>query len=273
MATYKGIEYEIPDYSDVPEPTEAELAEVDAAMAAALDGSPVYVVQEATAWLKTQPVQAALAAVGPPIATDSWTPDFAEHLLGYVDARQELGIDHMLEALAAWNFTLRSKLGATGEKGLANQRDTLAALPAEIPKLLLTTPIQGRTMDFEHAAWLLQVTEDELERIMWRHPARLHELAQRVMDGESIESVSKTFGCGPTTLNQFLKIRYGFSRGRGRPEAMEEITVAACLRLVEEEGWSCRKAYDYAIAQGWLRPTFAYGSFTRRMARARREAA
>ncbi len=101
------LHYELDAYGDVDDPTDEELAEVDAAIDRARRPSYGPAAGVLLAWVQSYPVLSALRAVGEPDGTTRWWLDFTAHLLAITDAvgeiTSEVDADRMLELATLWH--------------------------------------------------------------------------------------------------------------------------------------------------------------------------
>lgn len=210
-----------------------------------------------TDWYRSAPVQAALAAVGESDGTDEWVVDFAERLLAEVDRREAMDIEEMLSAVSAWQWHLQ---------------EHPQYLPPSIPRMLLTREVEGRTMDFESCAWLLSVSEAELERILWHSHEKLAREAQLVMSGQATPSQLRGGGNGGRqTLIEYLRLRHGWIAEDRSDAKLTKRHIEMIERWCAEEAINLKQARQRLIDLGEIPDTYRYDSLRKRVGRERRE--
>lgn len=178
---------------DLPEPTDAELAEVDEAIAQvgmkpgdALDPDMVE------AWANSYQVKKALEAVGEPDGSADWILDFTGHLLAITDAIEEKVDGATRDRLCELAFTWRNQRGRQG-----NMRSTRQGIVGELLE----------HMTLSDAAWYLSVDVETLTRMLWpaSSPAALRAAATAYVDGVGLMRAAKDAGIGHRTLASYLK--------------------------------------------------------------------
>lgn len=236
-------------------------------------------------WMQTAPVQAALAELGQPDGTDDWTYEFARHLLGYVDAVEQITANDdltmrvALEAVSTWNWHLAELSGTLGFKdGWSAQREQVSFwrhMPKDIPRLLLTHTIAGRTMTFGNCAWLLGVTTSQLEECLWSRQNRTAlYFAAETMEcdpNNALVDVARQHGVNRSTLSEYLLLRRGIKTNAGK-SVMSDETMATVLRWMAD-GMAWTEAYALCVEAGMCPADYRARSFHRRVMKHVRAAA
>lgn len=210
------LAYEPYDWSDVREPTDQELAEIEAAVDAA--PAPPASVRAAAAWTRSGPVRVALEQVGMPDGSHDWIVAFASHLLAYTDARgaalTEVAGEHLVEQVAEWRNAYQNMAstaglagGSTGGAmfGKSHEGTRRAGLPkwrgmpTDIPRALF------KHADFAHVAWLLCTPPEHLMEALWTttKPGHLTAGLARVKAGETVEQAAIAVGCSARALREY----------------------------------------------------------------------
>lgn len=193
------LEYDLPDWSGVPEPTEADLAEVDAALAAAPRTPPDC---PADAWLDGYAVRKAFDAAGLPDGTGTWQARFAAHLFGIADAIGErISTDQVDGLLHIASVERRALHDAdSGERINPGIRFTQNGAVGSVRVLL-------QYMDLEGCAGLLGVTEERLRERLWNVDLDLLRSATTAfMDGMPLRDAAQACGTSDHTLTDWLGV-------------------------------------------------------------------
>lgn len=147
--------YKLPDYSDVPDPSDADLAEIDMALYEADLSSPPD-AECVSAWYRSGAIQAALAAAGDSDGSDEWFCDFTTNVIGYMDDHDKPDPE-LVELVELWDHNV------------ARWHGQLTYVGREIPReLLLRTD-----MTVAACAKLLDITEEQLLALLF--PADYHD--------------------------------------------------------------------------------------------------
>lgn len=122
-------------WDDVPDPTEAELEEIDAAIAAAPQVEPTD-RDKLDAWIESYPVKLTLNQVGWPDGSTTWMLRFTAQLFANTDAIAEALSDadpnRMLELATSWHNSLgRQGWSRGGATPLELLREMTERLPVE----------------------------------------------------------------------------------------------------------------------------------------------
>lgn len=276
MSDYKGIFYEPASYDDVPEPTDADLAAIEAAwdetfwFNAPPDCGPEP--GDVQAWSESLPVLAALHAAGEFVPGGrEWLYTFTTHLFGFVDSTADMVPAEMVEALSAWNWhmsQMNPRQGNLVKKAPTDQRSA-----THIPRMLLTRPVRGKYMTFDNCAWLLELSTPQLEKFLWPHadlPA-LHLVAAALLDDHdlSIKDACVDSGVDRHTAGGFLKLRYPQihrSKGSRRP-ALSTRAFNMSVDLLNH-GWSLRDIYGTLVEAGHIPESYKFNSLWARLYRA-----
>lgn len=243
------LDYEVFDHWDTPEPSAEELAEIDAAIAAAQRraDSTRRPDAPADAWADNFAVRRAVDVVGPPDGTGTWQARFAAHLFGITDAIGErVDPDEVDGLLHIASVVRRSLQDADPNKPPSAGLRFAQSNPVGSARLLL------QHMDLEHCAWLLGVTEDRLVEYLW--PAdlavRLRAATTEWMDGRPLTEASAICDVDARTIGSWIKI-HGLERpflvGSGKRQMS-----AACRRRVlalADADLSCAEIREIVTAE------------------------
>lgn len=276
MSDYKGIFYEPASYDAVPEPTDADLAAIEAAwdetfwFNAPPDCGPEPA--DVQAWSESLPVLAALHAAGEFLPGDrEWLYTFSTHLFGFVDSTADMVPAEMVEALSAWNWhmsQMNPRQGNLVKKAPTDQRSA-----THIPRMLLTRPVRGKYMTFDNCAWLLELSTPQLEKFLWPHAdlRALHQVAAALLDDDdlSLTEACVQFGQDRGTAKGFLALRYPeIHRSKGsRKPGLSTRAFKLAVELVEG-GVSLRETHKVLLANGHIPATYKFNSLWARLYRA-----
>lgn len=143
------------DWSDVVEPTYAELAEIDAAMATHMPSPDAPL----DAWTRSYHVRKTVEIVGLPDGSTEWMLDFTSTLLALTDALGEItnniDADHMHFLACRWRNALAGQSWKRGgimpKKAMAALREMVELLPVDcVARYLDATPKQVERWLFPH---------------------------------------------------------------------------------------------------------------------------
>lgn len=200
------------DVSGVTDPTEAELAEIDAAMDQV---DPAVVTTESMRdWAGNAKVKLAIRQVGLPDSTPDWIERFSLALFAITEATEKLGIDALLEAASEWDDFVNHPFDHSGPNG-----------GAIIAKFL------GAGMSIEAAAAYLGTTTEKVCGLLSTAHADTLQEADRLLRQRDVSM-------------QEIERRTGISRERLRRHARSCNLVTASQRK-----WSTR-ADDALKARG-----------------------
>jgi hypothetical protein len=184
--------------------------------------------------------------------------EFMHKLLEVVDRRSAIVPTELVELVTEWEAAVQAHrfgLSDNAYGGVRSQasQNWLHGMPARIPRCLLSTPVAGRRIDFEHCAWLLKVSERDLERLLWPNSLERLEYAAGAVLGRGAplnKATCKPYGVAVVTLREYLDLRHGYRVPMGRRPAVGRTHLAEALRLVDEVGMSNRQAFDRLRADG-----------------------
>lgn len=269
--SYDGVPYMPVDYDDVVTSADDDSADWGDTP------TPPTTEDNCLAWANSAPVKAALAAVGEPDGSDGWGYQFARHLLGYVDAVEKVTDDvsmpNAIAAISTWNWHLNKLAGSLGMtdkwNGSREMRNFWGHMPSEIPTMLLSSTIAGRTMTFDNCAWLLGVTPNQLEAVMWPRSDRTAlYFAAETLDcypNATIDVVAVQHNLARSTVSSYMRLRRGRKLRPGAQAALTDTDLATALRWMDEDGLTWQDAQARLLAAGAIGSAYRPNSFYKRV--------
>lgn len=234
-------------------------------------------------WYRSAPVQHAVKAVGDYQDTDEWRHGFAKAILAYVDWKSELDTDELTQLVVTWDWHLNEHAST---KGIYNnghhtsgtgrpERNFWVGMPKEIPERLLSSTVMGRRMTFENCAWLLRVTANNLECVMWPKTNRqhLHAAADWVLADQhhTVGAAARLFHVSDNTLGAFMRYRYGSEVAapilRRGSCLLSEADFQTAVGWMDEFGWDYRTAHAHLVRIGMADERYKLNSFYQRLRR------
>jgi hypothetical protein len=228
----------IPDYGwdDVAEPTDAELAEVDAAMAAA--PPIVQRFDSRKEWAQNAKVRIAIQQVGLPDSEPGWLERFTKVLFAITEAAAQLGVDELLEGMTQYK-----QLGDKAEHGGVQlhgrphctiiHKFLRAGLDIESTACVLGIDVQEvcRRLSPSHGLKLL-----DADRLLRRGDVPVAEIARQTgISQDRLIDYSKT--CGVRTHSQIKHSRRATDECKARAVALGRAghkTTAVLDQLTQE---------------------------------------